>query len=204
MDKKIITRKEAIEQGLKRYFTGLECKHGHVSERYIWNSGCIACDKFIRNKIEKTYYAKNGKRVREKKKPYQDEYRKNNGEKISRQKSEHYQKNKERISAEHSEYYQSNKERFIEYAENRRARILGNGGQHTHKQALEILEKQKYKCINCKCDLRKVEKHKDHIIPLALGGTGNIENIQWLCQSCNCSKRHRDPIEWAQKQGRLL
>jgi predicted Fe-S protein YdhL (DUF1289 family) len=38
----IITRKQAIEQGLKRYFTGKPCKRGHVDERYV-TRGCIAC-----------------------------------------------------------------------------------------------------------------------------------------------------------------
>ena len=29
----IITRAEALERGLTRYFTGQACKRGHVSER---------------------------------------------------------------------------------------------------------------------------------------------------------------------------
>lgn len=39
----IITRQDAMEQGLPRYFTGGPCKHGHVSERYTGNSGCYQC-----------------------------------------------------------------------------------------------------------------------------------------------------------------
>lgn len=41
----IITRKEALERGLKRYFTGKPCKHGHVSERKIGSGMCLSCDK---------------------------------------------------------------------------------------------------------------------------------------------------------------
>jgi hypothetical protein len=37
----IISRKEAIAQGLKRYFTGKPCVNGHDCERYI--SGCMMC-----------------------------------------------------------------------------------------------------------------------------------------------------------------
>ena len=39
----MITRKEAKEQGLKKYFTGKPCKHGHISERRVDSRGCIAC-----------------------------------------------------------------------------------------------------------------------------------------------------------------
>tara|TARA_R110000782_G_C14715834_1_gene403672 strand:- start:6 stop:872 length:867 start_codon:yes stop_codon:yes gene_type:complete len=40
----IITRKEAREKGLSRYFTGKPCKHGHVAERYVsHNRPCVVC-----------------------------------------------------------------------------------------------------------------------------------------------------------------
>jgi len=39
---KIISRKEAKENGLTRYFTGKSCKHGHIAERFI-SYGCVEC-----------------------------------------------------------------------------------------------------------------------------------------------------------------
>lgn len=39
----IITREEAAEQGLVRYFTGVECINGHLSERYTKGGGCTQC-----------------------------------------------------------------------------------------------------------------------------------------------------------------
>ena len=39
----MITRQEALVQGLPRYFTGVPCKHGHISERFIGNSQCYQC-----------------------------------------------------------------------------------------------------------------------------------------------------------------
>lgn len=39
-----ITHSEAKEKGLKRYFTGVPCPSGHLSERYTKTRCCIACN----------------------------------------------------------------------------------------------------------------------------------------------------------------
>jgi hypothetical protein len=31
-----------------------------------------------------------------------------------------------------------------------------------------------------------------------------VKNLQMLCHACNMEKRARDPIEWAQDNGRLI
>lgn len=49
---KIISRKEALAKGLKRYFTGKYCINNHHCERYI-NGSCIECDSVKSSK----YYA---------------------------------------------------------------------------------------------------------------------------------------------------
>lgn len=46
----IITRKEAKEKGLARYYTGKPCKHGHLSERTVPNKRCMACHRERQNK----------------------------------------------------------------------------------------------------------------------------------------------------------
>ena len=40
---KIISREEAIKKGLKKYFTGIPCKHGHISERFVLQNKCVVC-----------------------------------------------------------------------------------------------------------------------------------------------------------------
>jgi len=40
---KIVSRQQAIEQKLTRYFTGEPCKHGHVAEKLLSNRTCIEC-----------------------------------------------------------------------------------------------------------------------------------------------------------------
>lgn len=41
---KIISRKEAKQKGMKRYFTGNPCRKGHVSERLVSTRLCRECD----------------------------------------------------------------------------------------------------------------------------------------------------------------
>ena len=96
-------------------------------------------------------------------------------------------------------YYVRNKERLLElqrkdpkYLEKknviwhrRKARLLGNGGNHTIREWEELKAKNKGLCVNCKQE-RKLTK--DHIQSLHKGGTNDISNIQPLCQSCNSKK----------------
>ena len=51
------TRKDALEEGATRYFTGEPCKNGHVSERYTLNSGCVQCLLERRDREKAAYKA---------------------------------------------------------------------------------------------------------------------------------------------------
>lgn len=39
----ITTRSLAALQGVRRYFTGQPCKHGHTAERFTSSGGCVVC-----------------------------------------------------------------------------------------------------------------------------------------------------------------
>jgi hypothetical protein len=39
----LITRQDALAQGLKRYYTGVPCKRGHVAEKYTSKGSCVEC-----------------------------------------------------------------------------------------------------------------------------------------------------------------
>lgn len=54
----MITRQDAILQGLTRYFTGKPCKHGHVAERYTGNKTCCVCGNAGANKVKRRDRAK--------------------------------------------------------------------------------------------------------------------------------------------------
>lgn len=85
---------------------------------------------------------------------------------------------------------------------NRKARIRNSAGKHSASETAHLLAKQIYRCANCECDLTINRKHLDHWQPVALGGSNSIENLQWLCQPCNQTKTHFDPIEWLRRIGK--
>lgn len=67
----IITRDEAIQLGLRRYFTGNPCVHGHMSERVVSTRVCAECkyiNKTARNQtahskaVNKAHYLKHRER----------------------------------------------------------------------------------------------------------------------------------------------
>ena len=57
----VTTRREAIERGLTRYFTGEPCKRGHVAERSVTSAQCRECYK-----EDKKHYRKTNPIVRDK------------------------------------------------------------------------------------------------------------------------------------------
>lgn len=64
----IMTRQQAKEAGLTRYFTGKPCKHGHIAERRM-SDGCVVCAHLHATKWQKDHPEK----VREKSRRYHAE-----------------------------------------------------------------------------------------------------------------------------------
>lgn len=47
----------------------------------------------------------------------------------------------------------------------------------------------------CRKDISKITPHYDHRIPLAIGGSDTITNIQALCATCHAEKTKFDRLE---------
>lgn len=91
------------------------------------------------------------------------------------------------------------------FSQARRAQVRGAEGAFTAAQVDALYERQKGKCAepSCRKSLKR-DYHRDHINPLALGGSNDIGNIQLLCRPCNRRKHAKDPFVWARENGRLL
>lgn len=87
---------------------------------------------------------------------------------------------------------------------NRRARKLESGGELSKDIAERLFKLQRGKCA-CGCGLTLGKDfHRDHRMPLALGGSNTDDNIQLLRQRCNNQKGAKDPVEFMQQKGFLL
>jgi len=62
-------------------------------------------------------------------------------------------------------------------------------------QKTMILKSQNFKCAKCGCDISKITPHYDHRIPLAIGGSHTLTNIQALCGTCHTEKTAFDKLE---------
>jgi hypothetical protein len=123
----VVFRKDAINKGLSRYYTGVKCKHGHDCERYTSGGQCVTCVK-ISSKKTPEKRAKESKRAKERyhsdpkyrervsinskksfkkhieeRKKYKAEYRKSNMSKIKAQTRKDTLRQKEKYN-EDSEY----------------------------------------------------------------------------------------------------
>jgi len=70
----------------------------------------------------------------------------------------------------------------------RRSKDLGT---HTKEEWLKLAAKYDFRCCKCGGEVIGGIPTKDHIMPIRLGGSDSIENIQPLCRQCNLTKGNR-------------
>ncbi len=56
----LTSRQQALRDGLKRYYTGKSCKHGHYAERIIGNGTCVECIAAY----QRLWYKKNPEKIK--------------------------------------------------------------------------------------------------------------------------------------------
>lgn len=193
----IVIRTQAKAAGLKKYFTGVPCPHGHVAFRSVADYKCMECVR-----LRAAAWCKENRErasVRRRCRYVADA-------EIERARSVEWRRqNPGRGRAPQAKWERANPEACRIKCRNRRAKKRTSGGTHTPEQIKALAKRQKYRCANPACRASIREKyHADHIIPLALGGSNSIKNIQLLCPPCNYRKGARHPVDFAQENGLLL
>lgn len=69
-----------------------------------------------------------------------------------------------------------------------RARRVGASGSHTFAEWETLKAQYNWTCPCCGKPEPEIKLTIDHIIPVARGGSNNVENIQPLCGRCNSVK----------------
>lgn len=117
----VMPRAEARAAGLKRYFTGAPCKHGHVSDRFVSDSSCAECRKPLAVLWQKRNPDRHRQNARD--------WREANKERHNQAKLAWNERNKERIKEASRAWYERNKE-----AANQARRAWAQRNQERQKQ----------------------------------------------------------------------
>lgn len=62
----------------------------------------------------------------------------------------------------------------------------------TPRTKLKILKRDNFRCKFCGKTPNETKLHIDHIKPLSKGGGNKMDNLQTLCESCNCAKSNKE------------
>jgi 5-methylcytosine-specific restriction endonuclease McrA len=100
------------------------------------------------------------------------------------------EKNRDRVRSINNKaslrYYYFGNGKVIRF--NRRAKEKNAKGSFTLEEWQDLLKKFNHVCPMCRLKEPEIKLTVDHIIPISIGGTNYISNIQPLCKVCNSIK----------------
>ena len=100
----------------------------------------------------------------------------------------------ERVRENHRTWYKRNK--FKTILSNHRRRAQQAGSTVTPSDIHKLFVRQQGKCAYCRKRISHSLFHLDHVVPLARGGTNDLNNLFVACAPCNLSKVDRLAQEW--------
>jgi len=218
---KIITRKKAIELGLKRFFTGKACRNGHIADRYVADTSCCECRSISRKekseenkeyfrqwRLDNPRYKSPNFSTEKENKMARDRYRKNpdavkssvykwreqNPEKAKNIQKNSYKKHQDKRLSEKREYYANNKSIISKKGKEYRAKNAELRRVYTKNWRKNNPEKAKVSDRNKKA-MRKgcLGKHSHHDVLLILQKqNGKCANC--LIKLCEYHVDHKFPL----------
>lgn len=105
----IISRSQAQEKGLRHYFTGKPCKHGHVGRRYVCDRRCLSCKALSLNKW------RGNPKNREAEKKQQAQYKSERRSHLNFMQAVYRENNRESIRRSQAEGRIKDKTRWVRY-----------------------------------------------------------------------------------------
>ncbi|MDQ0571477.1 5-methylcytosine-specific restriction endonuclease McrA [Variovorax paradoxus] len=145
-------------------------------------SQCKACEKINAWTLTKAWRDKNQEKYAEKKRAWS---------------------RTEKAKASAANWIDRNRDAVYLYNRAKRKLAVGIQAKSIVEHVQKLMKTQKCKCVVCHADISSAY-HIDHIVSIKAGGRSEIGNLQLLCQSCNCSKGAKHPVEFMQSRGFLL
>lgn len=224
----VVTRDGARGLGLQRYFTGRPCKNGHISERRVSSTRCLACHAAygVRYRASPAF----NEAPREKSRLRTAEWRNSAAGKAwtsrytvarwSQKKTDPEFLDKQRAAVRAWQRANPDKKKSLdaawrlankdkpEFKEKQRVRALNRialkraaVGNYSIADVRSIYGQQDGLCAcGCGSPLDGGKFHIDHIVPLSRGGSNWPANIQLLSPQCNLSKSRSTMEEWNQRR----
>jgi 5-methylcytosine-specific restriction endonuclease McrA len=188
---KLISRQDAKALGLKRYFTGRPCKHGHVAEYHVSSKTCSECNRAK----AATFYASDPERKKEIDRQSGKKYRAANPAKTLERGRLYREQNPDKRRQSCRAWDRANPAKKLAQRHARIAREHKAEGNHTADDIAILVVIQNNCCNECGADFATVKRHIDHVIPLSRGGSNWPANLQLLCGTCNRRKGAKLPKE---------
>ena len=173
---KIIKRFEAVALGLKHYFTGKPCKHGHVERRRVNDRICMQCTRDFHKKIRETFPVTH-----------------------SGKKKASYERTKEKHLAQKRIYRQANKAKVNALAKAYKVRKKNRIPKWVDKDHMWLI-KEAYELAQLRTKQFGFSWHVDHIVPIQgelVSGLHVIENLQVIPGVENIKKKNKFEIDYA-------
>lgn len=152
---------------------------------------CLACQKLYNDE----YRRLNHESLTAKRLAYESEHRAEINAKMRVYMAEYRKKPsyKQKQLAAGVRFRKRNLAKFAAKEARRRDRTRGNGGGISPRDWFRLTLRYGGLCAYCGV---RPGTTRDHIIPIARGGSSNIGNILPACLTCNCTKRHMLQVEW--------
>ena len=208
----IITRKQAKEQGLTRYFDGSLCKRGNADWRKTCDSSCLCSDcKAHHNRVRAARKQARGAEFKALRCREEKQRRERRGEELNAQRRDTYANNVEvraKTLTRNREWRRANPEKAEAivldwlarnpgakkaYHATRKARLLQLASALTPAEWEQI--KAIYRLRTLISRATGIEHHVDHHIPLAKGGMHHPSNLWVITAKENLRKHAKLPEE---------
>lgn len=152
-------------------------------QSHLYQSRCKPCRSKLNSKKNKERYHSDPAI-----KDRIDKYRQDNPDKVKEWRRKEYENHREdyiRRAREWREENRSERRQISRRYKVKRKEWELNGSFTTEEWNL-LLDTCGHRCLSC--DRVDLPLTQDHVIPLSLGGSNTIDNIQPLCGPCNSSK----------------